>query len=94
MPNATVPATARAMPKTTNRRGALCAVLAAGAVGATAVLPAAAPARTVDGMHAKIAFASIFNLDEREDLVQGTMVDLLISAAMDYADLNGQEARS
>jgi hypothetical protein len=28
---------------------------------------AATPARTVDGMHAKIAFASIFNLDERED---------------------------
>jgi hypothetical protein len=26
-------------------------------------------------MHAKIAFASIFNLDEREDLVEGTMVD-------------------
>jgi hypothetical protein len=246
MPNATVPATAPAMPKTTNRRGALCAVLAAGAVGATAVLPAAAsravvapesykdaallalltearaievleheiddaenaaydrmilpdrpsalnprpddyflfrprsgefdepnirdlrglvedveklgpdtkinqalmgelktrgreivdawdsyqaardgakeavdlpailrrgkelnerrirlwsqiaatPARTVDGMHAKIAFASIFNLDEREDLVEGTMVDLLVSAAMDYAEIHGQEART
>jgi len=52
------------------------------------------PARTVDGMHAKIAFASSFNLLERGDLVEGTMEDLLLSAAMDYADLNGQEARS
>jgi hypothetical protein len=55
---------------------------------------ATTPARTLEGMHAKIAFASIFNLDEREDLVEGTMEDLLLSAAMDYADLNGQEARS
>jgi hypothetical protein len=55
---------------------------------------ATTPARTVDGMHAKIAFASIFNFDEREDLVEGTMEDLLLSAAIDYADLHGQEARS
>ncbi len=55
---------------------------------------ATTPARTLEGMHAKIAFASIFNLDEREDLVEGMMEDLLLSAAMDYADLNGQEARS
>jgi hypothetical protein len=55
---------------------------------------AATPAHTVDGTHAKIAFASIFNLDEREDLVEGTMVDLLISAATDYADLDHQDARS
>jgi hypothetical protein len=39
MPNATVPAIARAMPKTTNRRGALCAVLAGAVIGA---VPAAA----------------------------------------------------
>jgi hypothetical protein len=52
------------------------------------------PARTVDGMHAKIAFASSFNLLERADLVEGTMEDILLSAAMDYADLNGQEART
>jgi hypothetical protein len=50
---------------------------------------AAMPARTVEGMHAKIAFASSFNLLEREDLVQGTVDDLLLSAAMDYADLSG-----
>jgi hypothetical protein len=55
---------------------------------------ATTPARTVDGMHAKIAFASIFNLDEREDLVDGTVNDLLLSAAMDYADLHGQKARA
>jgi hypothetical protein len=54
---------------------------------------AATPARTVDGMHAKIAFASSFNLLERGDLVEGTVDDLLVSAAMDYADLHGQEAR-
>jgi hypothetical protein len=52
------------------------------------------PARTVDGMLAKIAFASSFNILEREDLVKGTVDDLLLSAAMDYADLHGQEARS
>jgi hypothetical protein len=55
---------------------------------------ATTPARTVDGMHAKIAFASIFNLDEREDLVEGTMEDILLSAAMDYAEIHGQEACS
>jgi hypothetical protein len=55
---------------------------------------AEAPARTVEGMHAKIAFASSFNLLERRDLVEGTMEDILLSAAMDYADLNGQEART
>jgi hypothetical protein len=32
---------------------------------------AATPARTVDGMHARIAFASSFNVHEREDLVEG-----------------------
>jgi hypothetical protein len=51
------------------------------------------PARTVEGMHAKIAFASSF-IFEREDLVEGTAEDLLLSAAMDYADLHGQEART
>jgi hypothetical protein len=55
---------------------------------------AAMPARTVEGMHAKIAFASSFNLLERGDLVEGTVDDLLVSAAMDYADIHGQEARS
>jgi hypothetical protein len=54
---------------------------------------ATTPARNVDGMRAKIAFASIFNLDEREHLVEGTMEEILASAAMDYADLSGQEAR-
>jgi hypothetical protein len=39
MPNATERATAPAMPKATNRRAVLGAVLAAGAIGATAVLP-------------------------------------------------------
>jgi hypothetical protein len=52
------------------------------------------PARTVEGMQAKIAFASRFNILEREDLVEGTVNDLLLSAAMDYTDLYGQEARS
>jgi len=55
---------------------------------------AATPARTVEGMHAKIAFASSFNLLERGDLVEGTMDDILLSAAMDYADIHGQEART
>jgi hypothetical protein len=53
---------------------------------------AAMPARTVEGMHAKIAFASSFDLLERGDLVEGTMEDLLLSAAMDYANIHGQEA--
>jgi hypothetical protein len=52
------------------------------------------PARAVDGMHAKIAFASKCYFGEREDLVEGTAEDLLLSAAMDYADIHGQEARS
>jgi len=52
------------------------------------------PARTVEGMHAKIAFASKLYVGEREDLVEGTAEDLLLSAAMDYADLHGQEART
>jgi hypothetical protein len=52
------------------------------------------PARTVDGMLAKIAFASSFNIIEREHLMEGTVDDLLLSAAMDYADIHGQEARS
>jgi len=30
----------------------------------------------------------------RGDLVEGTMEDLLLSAAMDYADIHGQEARA
>jgi hypothetical protein len=55
---------------------------------------AATPARTVEGMHAKIAFVSKFYFGEREDLVEGTAEDLLLSAAMDYADIHGQEARS
>jgi hypothetical protein len=55
---------------------------------------AAMPARTVEGMHAKMAFASSFNLLERGDLVEGTVDDLLVSAAMEYADLHGQEARA
>jgi hypothetical protein len=47
------------------------------------------PAGTVEGMHAKIAFAVSFNFLEleREDLVEGTMEDLLLSAAMDYAGI-------
>jgi len=45
-------------------------------------------------MHAKIAFASNFNIDKREDLVEGTVDDLLLSAAMDYVDLSGKEARA
>ena len=55
---------------------------------------AAMPARTVEGMHAKIAFASSFNLLVREDFVEGTVDDLLLSAAMDYVDLCGKEART
>jgi hypothetical protein len=42
MPNRTVRANAQALPETTNRRAVLGAVLAAGAAGATAVLPSAA----------------------------------------------------
>jgi hypothetical protein len=42
--------------------------------------------------HAKIAFASSNYFGEREDLVEGTVDDLLLSVAMDYADLHGQEA--
>jgi hypothetical protein len=44
-------------------------------------------------MLAKIAFASE-NYFEREDLVEGTAEDLLLSVAMDYPDLHGQEARA
>ncbi len=55
---------------------------------------AATPARSVAGMHAKIAFAANANFLEREDLVEGTVEDLVLSAALDYADLHGQEARS
>ena len=43
-------------------------------------------------MLAKIAFASENYFGEREDLVEGTAEDLLLSAAMDYADIHGQEA--
>jgi hypothetical protein len=42
MPNATVRANARTLPEATNRRAVLGAILAAGAAGATAVMPAAA----------------------------------------------------
>jgi hypothetical protein len=52
---------------------------------------AATPAQTVEGMYAKIAFASKFCFGEREDFVEGTVDDLLLSAAMDYADLHGQD---
>jgi hypothetical protein len=52
------------------------------------------PARTVDGMLAKITFASSFNIIEREDLVEGTMQDILVSAAMDYTDLRARRARA
>jgi DNA-binding protein len=55
---------------------------------------AATLARTVEGMLAKIAFASKYYFGEREDLAEGTAEDLLLSAAMDYADLHGQEARA
>jgi hypothetical protein len=44
MPNATVRANARTLPKSTNRRSILGAILGAGAAGATAALPAAADA--------------------------------------------------
>jgi hypothetical protein len=44
-------------------------------------------------MHAKIAFASKSYFGEREDLVEGTVEDLLLSAAMDYADIHGQVER-
>jgi hypothetical protein len=47
------------------------------------------------GMLAKIAFASSLSIIEREDLVEGTVGDLLLSAAMDYADIHGpKEART
>jgi hypothetical protein len=52
------------------------------------------PARTVEGIHAKIAFAARANILERADLVNGTVDDLLLSAAMDYADLHGEETRA
>ena len=55
---------------------------------------AATPARTVEGMNAKIAFAVSFNFLERGDLVEGTVDEIVLSAAMDYADIHGQEARS
>jgi hypothetical protein len=57
---------------------------------------AATPARAVDGMLAKIAFAPGLSIIEREDLVEGTVDDLLLSAAaMDYADIHGlKEART
>ena len=45
-------------------------------------------------MHAKIAFAARFNFHVQEDLVEGTVDDLLLSAAMDYVDLCGKEARA
>jgi hypothetical protein len=55
MPNDTVRANARALPETTNRRAVLGAVLAAGAAGAAAVLPAtASPAVAIDPIFALI----------------------------------------
>ena len=52
------------------------------------------PAKTVEGMHAKIALALAVDSIEREDLAGGTLVDLLYSAAIDCAELCGQEART
>ena len=52
------------------------------------------PARTVEGMHAKVAFAVSFNFLEREDFEKGTIDEIILSAAMDYADLHSQEARA
>ena len=52
------------------------------------------PARTVEGMHAKVAFAVSFNFLEREDFEEGTIDEIILSAAMDYADLHSQEARA
>jgi hypothetical protein len=52
------------------------------------------PARTVEGMHAKVAFAVSFNVLEREDFEEGTVDEIVLSAAMDYADLHVQEARA
>ena len=50
------------------------------------------PARTADGMHAKLAFvAREVEFDKREDLEEGTAEEILFSVAMDYADLHGQE---
>ena len=50
------------------------------------------PARTVGGMHAKIAFATRFvEFDERSSFSDGTEEEILFSVAMDYADLHGQE---
>jgi hypothetical protein len=51
------------------------------------------PARTVEGMQAKIAFASSFNLLERGDVAGDTVEGILVSAAIDYAEIHGQEAR-
>ena len=50
------------------------------------------PARTVDGMRAKLAFLARFvEFDKREDLEEGTAEEILFSVAMDYADLHAQE---
>ena len=50
------------------------------------------PARTVGGMHAKLAFSARFvEFDKRSSFSDGTEEDILFSVAMDYADLHGQE---
>ena len=50
------------------------------------------PARTVDGMRAKLAFvARDVEFDERSLFSEGTEEEILFSVALDYADLHGQE---
>ena len=50
------------------------------------------PARTVDGMRAKLAFvARDVEFDERSSFSEGTAEEILFSVALDYADLHGQE---
>ena len=50
------------------------------------------PARTVGGMHAKLAFSARFvEFDKRSSFSDGTEEEILFSVAMDYADLHGQE---
>ena len=62
MPNATVRAAARPLPEATNRRAVLGAVLAAGAFGATAALPAVAATSDAPSHHPD---ADLFALIER-----------------------------
>jgi hypothetical protein len=42
----------------------------------------------------KVAVAVGFNFLEREDFEEGTIDEIILSAAMDYADIHGQEART